>query len=117
MISDLSADDAEAALQKLVTSSVRVQAWFVGAGVNASTLGRVWLESDGRFWVTDKQDDSPFVSVDPTAFAACKRADRVSLPEFSPPGVLMPTGTFSSALMFKLKDGSLFSIFEFGRAN
>jgi hypothetical protein len=117
MISDLSSHDAKAAMQKLVTNSTRVQAWYVGTDVNASAQGTVWKESDGRYWVTDKKGDSPFISVDPTAFAAGKLADKSSLPDFSPPGVLLATGIFSSALMFKLKDGSLFTIFEFDRVN
>jgi len=117
MISDLSGGEAKAAMQKLVASSRRVQAWFVGMGVNASAQGRVWTESDGRYWVTDKEPDSAFLSVDPTTFGACKLATKSSVPDFSPPGVLMATGTFSSALMFKRQDGSLFTIFEFDKAN
>ena len=53
MISDLSGPDAKVALQRLITESRKVEAFFLGDGIDASASGLLRLQPDGQYCVSD----------------------------------------------------------------
>jgi hypothetical protein len=118
MISDLSGAQGKAALQRLITESIKVEAFFLSNGIDASASGLLRLEPSGQYCIADPSVlAGAHISFDPRTIAWGKHSDKSSLPELSPPGMLIPTKEFSSALLFKFKDGSLLALFEVGKAN
>jgi hypothetical protein len=117
MISDVSGIEAKTLLDKLITESVKVEAWFVGSAVDAHVCGILRLNPDGQYCVSETETSGAHLSVNASNFAAGKYADKSSVPDFSPPRRLTDTAVLSSALMFKLKDGSIFTLFEIAKAN
>jgi len=117
MISELSGEESKQSLHRLISASSKVEAWYVGKGIDAAVVGVLRLNPDGQYCVSETETSGPHISIDPRNFSAGKFADKASTPDFSPPGILTGSEPFASALMFKLKDGSLFTLFEIGKAN
>ena len=117
MISELSGVEAREHLQRFITESITVEAFFAGNGIDASVVGLLRLNPDGQYCVSQTGTSGAHLSVSPKNFSAGKFADKSSLPELSPLGVLAPFDEFSSALTFKMKDDSVFSFFVIAKAN
>ena len=117
MISELSAVEAREHLHRFITESIKVEAFFAGNGIDASVVGLLRLNPDGQYCVKQAGASGAHLSVNPKNFSAGKFADKSSVPELSPLGVLVPLDEFSSALTFKMKDDSVFSLFEIAKAN
>jgi hypothetical protein len=110
MISDLSGDEARTSMDRFVEASTAVEAWFAGNGISVIVPGILRVRPDGQYCVSKVEGNGPQLAVNPTDLAACKYCDKASIPDFSP-GVLTSITEFSSALLFKLKDGSVFTVF------
>jgi hypothetical protein len=117
MISELSGVEAREHLHRFIAESTKLEAFFVGNGVDASVVGVLRLNPDGQYCVSETATSGAHISVNPKNFSAGKFADKSSLPELFPLGVLVPIDEFSSALTFKMKDGSVLSFFEIAKAN
>jgi hypothetical protein len=117
MISDLSGDEAKKSLEELISQSTKVEAWYVGNGIDAAVVGVLRQNPDGQYCVSETEISGPHISINPHNFSAGKFADKASTPDFSPAGILTTSEPFASALMFKLKDGSLFTVFEIAKTN
>jgi hypothetical protein len=107
-------------MNRLVESATAVEAWFAGNGVDVIIPGILRSDPGGRYRVSKADGPGPQLAVDPKYFAGCKYVDKASIPDFSQ-GVLTSIAEFSSALVFKVvfkvKDGSVFTIFEVTRPN
>lgn len=114
--SDISAVEAKAHLQKLITESTKVQAVFTANGVDVSVTGKLWLNPAGQYCVSEGGSD-PYIAVDPRKFSGCKFCDKASIPDFSPPMTLTNSPEFSCALVFTFKDGSLLALLESAKIN
>lgn len=110
---DISAQEANDLLQKLITESTRVKAVFVGRGlVGAIVHGFVSRRSDDVIWVTESL---PPVAADNSIrfglrdVAMFKYGDSRAFPD----APSMPdTPALSSALLFVYPDGAQLGLFE-----
>ena len=108
---DISAQDANDLLQKLITESTKVQAMFVGRGsVTAAIQGFVSWQPGDIVQITERLSiTSPSLAFGLKDVAAFKYGDNRAFPGASP---LPGTPRLSSALCFVYPDGSQVALFE-----
>lgn len=105
--SDISEQDANDLLHKLITESTKVIAAFNGAAVTAAVAGLVRLDPEGRVWITS----APHLPADCICFDPSRAVRRVYGDDRAFPGP--PSGlAIKSALSFDFPDGSRMALFE-----
>jgi hypothetical protein len=113
--SDITPQEANDLLARLITESVKVQAIFAGrGGVSASVAGLVRVAPDGTLWVIERDEvGAPHIAFDPRIAVSRKYGDTRA---FAPPdrGSFPGMPPLISAICFVFPDTSQLSLFEIG---
>jgi hypothetical protein len=111
---DISAQDANDLLHKLITESTKVQAAFAGVipGLAFSLSGVLKVSPDkGLVWVTAGGLTGPHFSFDPSQATLRKYGDLRAFPQTSDADRAAGAPRFTSALVFVFGDTSQLSLF------
>jgi hypothetical protein len=111
---DISEQEADDLLHKLITESTKVQAAFAGAIAGlAFLLTGILKVSPGLVWVTAGDTlAAPHISFDPAQAVERKYADLRAFPGATDTLVAAGAPRFASALVFVFPDRSQLSLFE-----
>jgi hypothetical protein len=114
---DISEQEADDLLHKLITEATKVQAAYAGAIAGLAFLITGILKvSPGLVWVTAGDTlTSPHISFDPTQAVARKYADLRAFPGATEKLAAVGAPGFASAPVFVFRDGSQLSLFEIDR--
>ena len=109
--SDISREEANDLLNKLVTEKIKVQAIFTGiSSLGAGIIGFLFPCGDGTIVVRgDLERDGPFLCFDPRAAVLFKYGDTRALPSAK---VTSQSLSVASALAFIYPDQTLITLFE-----
>jgi hypothetical protein len=107
--SDLTEQEAQNLLEKLIAESTRVQAALaIEPGLSASVVGTLRKASNGTIWILASADvDAPHIAFDPASAAQRKYGDRRAFPANAP---RMPQ--ICSALVFIFESSTQVALFE-----
>ncbi len=109
--SEISRQEANDLLNKLVTEKTKVQAIFAGiSSLGAGLIGFPFSPGDGLVLVkSDLEPDGPFLCFNPGAATSFRYGDNRSLPDAK---VTSQSLRIESALAFIFPDKTLISLFE-----